>query len=153
VSFIEAHAALSLVSPITGDITLNISSALSNWQSSALGILRIYTGLSILQHGTAKILAFPHVAAIGKPPVGSLGWTAGIIELVGGILIIFGLFTRPAAFLMAGFTAVAYWMVHAPKGFYPILNGGELAAVYCFVFLYLVFAGAGRFSIDGLLKK
>jgi putative oxidoreductase len=73
--------------------------------------------------------------------------------LIGGALIIVGLFTRPIAFIMAGFTAVAYFMVHAPRSFFPIVNGGELAAVYCFVFLYLVFAGAGPLSLDAVLRK
>ncbi len=130
-----------------------MNSLLARWQPYALSVLRFYTGLSIIEHGTAKILNFPNVPAFGNPSVGSLGWTAGIIELIGGALIILGLFTRPAAFIMAGFTAVAYFMVHAPRGFYPVLNGGELAAVYCFIFLYLIFAGAGPISIDAARRK
>ena len=126
---------------------------LTKWQPIALSVLRFYAGLSIIEHGAAKILGFPTVAALGNPKVGSLPWTGGMIELIGGALIIVGLFTRPVAFIMAGFTAVAYFMVHAPKAFYPVLNGGELAAVYCFVFLYLIFAGGGPISLDAVMRK
>jgi len=125
---------------------------LSKWQPIALSVLRIYTGLSIIEHGTAKILGFPAGAA-PSPQVGTLAWTGGMIELIGGALIIVGLLTRPVAFIMAGFTAVAYFMVHAPQSFFPIVNKGELAAVYCFVFLYLIFAGAGPLSLDAVLRK
>jgi putative oxidoreductase len=127
--------------------------SLTKWQPIALSVLRFYTGLSIIEHGLAKIFGFPPVPAFGNPQMGSLAWTGGMIELIGGALIIVGLFTRPVAFIMAGFTAVAYFMVHAPKAFYPVLNGGELAAVYCFVFLYLIFAGAGPLSLDAVLRK
>ena len=115
---------------------------------SVLSILRIYTGLSLLQHGTGKILGFPVVSSFANVQIDTLAGAGGVIELVGGILFTIGLFTRPVAFLLCGFTAVAYFMVHAPKNFYPVLNGGELAGVYCFVFLYFVFSGAGAWSID-----
>jgi putative oxidoreductase len=118
--------------------------------SAVLSILRIYTGLSLLQHGTGKILGFPAVPSFANLQIGSLGGVGGLIELIGGALFLLGLFTRPVAFILCGFTAVAYFMVHAPKNFYPVLNGGELAAVYCFVFLYFVFAGAGSWSLDAL---
>jgi putative oxidoreductase len=110
-------------------------------------LLRIVTGLLFLQHGTQKLLSFPDAS---KPMVdiASLMGLAGIIEFVGGILFIIGLFTRPVAFIAAGFTAVAYWMAHAPQGIYPILNAGELAILYCFVFLYFVAAGPGPWSVD-----
>ncbi len=120
---------------------------------SFLSILRIYTGLSLLQHGTGKILGFPVVASFANVQLNSLSGVGGLIELVGGLLFTVGLFTRPVAFILAGFTAVAYFMVHAPRSFYPVTNGGELAAVYCFVFLYFVFAGAGPWSLDALLRK
>ncbi len=110
-------------------------------------ILRIVTGLLFLQHGTQKLLNFPDPSK-GTAEIASLMGLAGIIELVGGILIIIGLFTRPVAFICAGFTAVAYWMAHAPQGIYPIMNQGELAILYCFVFLYLMVAGPGPWSID-----
>ncbi|MBV8923772.1 MAG: DoxX family protein [Bradyrhizobium sp.] len=119
---------------------------------SFLSILRIYTGLSLLQHGTGKILGFPVVPSFANIQLSSLAGVGGLIELVGGILFTIGLFTRPVAFILSGFTAVAYFMVHAGRSFYPVLNGGELAAVYCFVFLYFVFAGAGPWSLDALRK-
>src|SRR6202011_825756 len=118
-----------------------------------LSILRIYTGLALLQHGTGKILGFPAVPSLAHVQIGWLAGAAGLIELIGGILFTIGLFTRPVAFILSGFTAVAYFMAHAGKGFYPILNGGELAALYCFVFLYFAFAGAGPWSADALLGR
>jgi putative oxidoreductase len=115
-----------------------------------LSVLRIFTGLSLLQHGTGKILGFPVVPNFAHVQLASLTGIGGLIELAGGILFTIGLFTRPVAFILSGFTAVAYFMVHAGRSFYPVLNGGELAALYCFVFLYFVFAGAGSWSIDAL---
>ena len=120
--------------------------------AGALSILRIYTGLSLLQHGTGKILGFPVVSNFANVQINSLSGAGGLIELVGGLLFTLGLFTRPVAFILSGFTAAAYFMVHAPRNFYPVVNGGELAAVYCFVFLYFVFAGAGPWSLDALRK-
>ena len=124
------------------------------WAPRLLSVLRIVTGLVFLAHGTQKFLSFP-----GGEMAGS-GWAlnhpghfAGIVELVCGLLIALGLFTRPAAFLAAGFCAVAYWMVHGMQSFYPILNQGELAALYCFVFLYFCTAGPGAFSIDGSRER
>lgn len=118
-----------------------------------LSILRIFTGLSLLQHGTAKILGFPTVPMFANVQIGSLSGVAGAIELVGGILFTIGLFTRPVAFILSGFTAAAYFIAHASKSFYPILNGGELAAVYSFVFLYFAFAGAGPWSMDAIRES
>lgn len=118
-----------------------------------LSILRVYTGLSLLQHGTGKILGFPVVSSFANVQIGSLSGIGGLIELIGGLLFTVGLFTRPVAFILSGFTAVAYFMVHAPRNFYPVINGGELAAVYCFVFLYFVFAGAGIWSVDALRER
>jgi putative oxidoreductase len=120
---------------------------------SVLSILRIFTGLELLQHGTGKILGFPVVPNWAHVQITSLTGLGGLIELVGGILFTIGLFTRPVAFILSGFTAVAYFMAHAGKGFYPVLNGGELAALYCFVFLYFVFAGAGPWSVDALMER
>jgi putative oxidoreductase len=120
---------------------------------SVLSILRIFTGLELLEHGTGKILGFPVVPNWAHVQITSLTGLGGLIELVGGILFTIGLFTRPVAFILSGFTAVAYFMAHAGKGFYPVLNGGELAALYCFVFLYFVFAGAGPWSVDALLGR
>ena len=120
---------------------------LSAYQGEVRSILRIMTGLLIMQHGTQKLFSFPDAS---KPAVDlfSLMGLAGVIEFAGAILFVIGLFTRPVAFLLSGFTAVAYWMAHAPQGFFPILNQGELAALYSFVFLYFVFAGPGKWSID-----
>lgn len=131
---------------------MSIDRALAPWQPQVLSVLRFMAGLEILQHGTAKILHFPAVPQFANVAVGSLSWVGGVIELIGGVLIVIGLFTRPAAFILCGFTAVAYFMVHAGKSFYPILNGGELAALYCFVFLYIFAAGPGPWSVDAMTR-
>ena len=114
----------------------------------ALGLLRIFAALMFLQHGLAKLFGFPPGAQPGPQPLVSLMGVAGVIETVTGVLLVLGLFTRPAAFIAAGFSAVAYFYAHAAQSFYPIINQGELAALYCFVFLYLFVAGPGSFSID-----
>lgn len=122
---------------------------LTRWAPQLLSVLRIMAGLLILQHGTTKYLSFPQGPMSGASPL-SLGGLAGVLELVGGALLVIGLFTRPVAFVLSGTMAVAYFVAHAGRGFFPILNGGELAALYCFVFLYLAAAGPGPFSIDRL---
>ncbi|MGO9357176.1 MAG: DoxX family protein [Xanthobacteraceae bacterium] len=129
-----------------------METTLNAWAPRILSVLRIFAGLEILQHGTGKILAFPTVPMFANVQIGSLMGIGGLIELIGGVLFILGLFTRPVAFILSGFTAVAYFMVHAPKGFFPVLNGGELAALYSFVFLYFVFAGAGPWSLDATMR-
>jgi len=118
-----------------------------------LGLLRIVTGFLFLQHGAAKLFGVPHVAMFDGLQLMSLMGMAGVLELVGGTLILIGLFTRPVALVLSGQMAVAYFMAHAPGGFLPILNAGELAVMYCFVFLYFSLAGAGEFSIDAMRKK
>jgi putative oxidoreductase len=123
------------------------------WTPRILGILRIIVGFLYLQHGAAKLLGIPHIAMFDGIQLVSLLGLAGILELGGGLLILVGLFTRPAAFILSGEMAVAYFMAHAPHGLLPILNQGELAVVYCFVFLYFSFAGAGAYSIDAMRKK
>src|SRR5882724_855359 len=123
------------------------------WSPRVLSVLRIVTALMFLQHGTAKFFGFPHVAAFDNLQFMSLLGAAGVLEIGGGLLLLIGLFTRPVAFILSGFTAVAYFMAHAGKGFYPLLNGGELAALYCFVFLYFTFAGAGPWSADALIRR
>lgn len=128
------------------------SDSLSAWSPRVLGILRIMSALLLLQHGTAKILSFPTVPMFANLQIGSLLGVAGLIELIGGVLLAIGLCTRPVAFILSGFTAVAYFMAHAGKNFFPILNGGELAALYCFVFFYFVFAGGGAWSLDARMK-
>jgi len=127
--------------------------SLSRYQPHLLGILRIMAGLLFLQHGLVKLFGFPPGAEPGQQPLAGMMGAAGLIETITGVLIVLGLFTRPAAFIAAGFCAVAYWMVHGPQNFYPILNQGELAALYCFVFLYFVAAGPGAFSIDGARER
>ena len=114
-----------------------------------LAALRVITGLMFLAHGTAKLIQWPYVEMFKDGvPVASLFGIGGILEIVGGILIVLGLFTRPVAFVLAGMMAVAYFMFHAPASFYPIINGGELAILYCFIFLYLAANGAGPLSLD-----
>ena len=114
-----------------------------------LSVLRIMLGLLLLEHGTGKYLSFP-VGPMNNASPQTMGGAAGLFELVGGVLLILGLFTRPVAFILSGMTAVAYFYAHAPRGFFPILNNGELAIVYAFVLLYLAAAGGGAWSVDRL---
>ena len=125
-------------------------SKLALWSPRMLSILRIVTALLFIEHATMKFFAFP--AAMPGPggPLPAIIVVAGAIELVGGILIALGLFTRPAAFLASGTMAAAYFMAHAPQSFWPVLNQGESAIMFCFIFLYLVFAGPGSWSLDAL---
>lgn len=119
-----------------------------------LSVLRIMSALLLLQHGTQKLLDFPaRAAGRAAPEFLSLLWFAGALELVGGILLAIGLFSRPVAFILAGELAFAYFIGHAGRGFFPILNAGELAALYCFVFLYLAAAGPGPWSLDRVLWR
>jgi putative oxidoreductase len=118
----------------------------------ALAIVRIVVALIFMEHGTQKLLGFPP-SSNPMPPAFSLSWFSGAIELVGGVLLLLGLFTRAAAFITSGEMAVAYWMAHAPRNFFPILNGGDAAILYCFVFLLFVFTGPGAWSIDGLRRR
>ena len=120
---------------------------LSPYSGILLSVLRIMTGLLLLQHGTTKYLNIP-VGPMNNASPMTLSGAAGIMELVGGVLLILGLFTRPVAFLLSGMTAAAYFIAHAPRGFYPLLNGGELAVLYCFVLLYIAAAGPGPLAID-----
>jgi putative oxidoreductase len=123
------------------------------WSERALGVLRIVTALLFLQHGLAKHFGFPHVASFDNLQLMTLVGLAGVIEIVGSVLLIIGLFTRAAAFIMSGEMAVGYFMVHAPKSFFPILNAGDSAVLYCFVFLYFVFAGGGAWALDNVIGK
>jgi len=125
------------------------------WQPQALATLRIITAYLLIPHGTAKLFGMPHQPMFDGLQLMSLPGLAGILEVFGGALILIGLFTRPVAFILCGLMAVAYFMAHASQGnvLLPMLNGGELAVLYCFVFLYLVFAGAGAWSVDAALKR
>jgi putative oxidoreductase len=125
---------------------------LGRWAPTMLAILRIVTGLLFLEHGAQKLLGFPP-ATNPMPPVFSLLWFAGVLELVGGLMVMVGSLTRPTAFILSGEMAVGYWMFHAPRGPFPALNGGDAAILYCFIFLYLVFSGPGAWSIDGLRQR
>jgi putative oxidoreductase len=141
---------------IDGIYAMPSNSLSTVWSPPALSflcVLRIFTGLDLLQHGTGKILGFPVVPTFANVQINSLAGVGGLIELIGGILFTIGLFTRPVAFILSGFTAAAYFMAHAGRGFYPILNGGELAALFCFVFLFFAFAGAGPWSLDAQIKR
>jgi putative oxidoreductase len=120
----------------------------NSWSPRMLSVLRIMTALLYLQHGLAKLFAFPHVAMFDNLQAFSLIWFAGVIEIIGSPFLLVGLYTRVAAFIMSGEMAVAYFMVNAPQGFFPILNRGELVVLFCFVFLYFAVAGGGPWSID-----
>jgi putative oxidoreductase len=123
------------------------------WSPRLLSILRFMAGLMLLEHGTAKLFKFPVVAMLAKLDLASMPGIAGFFELIGGALLLLGLFTRPVAFIMAGMTAVAYFTVHFKQGFFPILNGGELAALYCFVLIYIASAGPGPWSLDATRRR
>ena len=121
----------------------------ASWSPYLLAALRIVTGLLFLAHGTAKLLQWPFVDMFKDGvPLASLFGIGGILEIVGGVMIVIGLFTRPVAFVLAGMMAVAYFMVPAPASIYPIINGGELAILYCFIFLFLAAQGPGSLSVD-----
>lgn len=122
------------------------------WQPLALSLLRLMSGLLLTQHGLVKLFNWP-IRYSGTVTQFNLYWFAGAIELACGALIALGLLTRPAAFIASGFTAVAYFLSHYPRGFYPIANGGGFAVLYCFVFLYLFVAGGGPASLDALLGR
>jgi len=126
-----------------------------SWAPQLLSILRIVVAFMFIQVGSAKWFAFP--AAVmpggGTAPVGSLVWVAAVLEVVGGSLILLGLFTRPVAFILSGEMAFAYFMGHAPSGFWPVLNQGQPAVFYCFFFLYLSAAGPGPWSLDAMIAR
>ena len=122
---------------------------LQRWQPQMLALLRIVTGLLFLEHALIKLAGFPPGGKPGLQDVGSFLWIAGVIELVTGVLVTLGLFTRVAAFIAAGEMAYAYWFVHAKMGLYPAVNMGEAAILFCFGFLYLAAAGPGAWSVDG----
>ena len=118
------------------------------WSPRLLSVLRIVTAFLFIQHGSMKLLGFPPSEVFAGLKLFSLIGFAGVLELFGGLLVLLGLFTRPVAFILSGEMAFAYFIAHAPHGLYPMLNHGELAVLYCFVFLYLAVAGGGVWSID-----
>jgi putative oxidoreductase len=124
-----------------------------SWAPRLQSVLRFMSGLMLLQHGMGKLLHFPLGTVPPNFSLASMPGYAGFIEFVCGILLVLGLFTRPAAFLASGMAAVGYFMVHAPMGFFPILNHGETIALYCFIFLYIAAAGAGPWSLDAMRRK
>ena len=126
--------------------------SLSTFAPQMLSVLRIVAALIFMAHGTQKILGFP-ASEMAYPGVMSKFWIAGMLELIGGALLVVGLFTRPVAFVLSGLMAVAYWTAHAVQGPFPALNGGDAAILYCFIFLYLVFAGPGPISLDKVLGR
>ena len=128
-----------------------MSELYSTWSLRALSVLRIVAGFLMVWHGSQKLFGYPVALPLGAE--GALVTTAGIIELFGGLLILVGLFTRPVAFLISGLMAAAYFMAHAPSGFLPLVNQGELAAIYSFLYLYFTFAGGGAWSLDTLLSR
>ena len=117
-----------------------------------LSVLRIVTALLFLSHGLSKIFGIP-MSSASFPSPWTLLWIAGMLELIGGALLLIGLLSRPVAFLLAGEMAVAYWLVHAPDNFWPVLNGGEAAILFCFIFLYVAMRGPGPWSVDALLGR
>ena len=127
------------------------TAALDLWAPRVLSILRIVAALIFFEHGTQKLLGFPPAA--NAPAFLSLSWTAGVLELVGGALLILGLWARPVAFILSGEMAFAYFIGHAPRNFFPVLNGGDAAILYCFVFLYLAVAGPGPWSLDAVRTR
>ncbi|MFC5345905.1 DoxX family protein [Brevundimonas staleyi] len=131
---------------------MNAFNGASKWQPQALAILRIVTGLTLLGHGLVKLIGFPAGAEPGQQELMTLLGVGSVLETVGGVLIILGLFTRPTAFVLSGMMAVAYWMFHAPSSPFPVINGGDAAILYCFIFLYLVTSGPGAWSLDGRKK-
>lgn len=129
-----------------------LDSFLAVWAPRILSVLRIIAGFLLLQHGLQKLFGYPPPSG-PRGPLDTLGWIAAVLEFAGGLMLILGIFTRAVAFILSGLMAVAYFMAHAPGGFWPILNRGELAALYSFVFLYLAFAGGGTWSLDNLLWR
>ena len=128
---------------------------LAPWTPRVLSVLRIVTAYLFMLHGSTKLLHIPHITRFDHVQIMSLAGVAGILELVGGALLILGLLTRPVAFILSGEMAVAYFIAHAPKGnaLLPLTNGGDAAVLYCFIFLFLAVAGGGSWSIDKLIGR
>lgn len=126
---------------------------LTVWSPRVLSLLRIMAALLFMEHGLMKLFHFPGPQPGVPDPLPAILVAAAWLEIAGGAALALGLFTRPVAFVLSGMMAVAYFMAHAPQGFYPALNGGEAAILFCFVFLYLALAGGGEWSLDALVRK
>ncbi len=131
----------------------DLDSTYSTWTPRLLSVLRIVAALLFMQHGSQKLFGYPPSQQGPAGPLPPIVLVGGVLEFFGGLLLLFGLFTRPVAFLLSGMMAVAYFMAHAPRGFLPLVNQGELAVLYCFVFLYLCSAGGGAWSLDNILSS
>ncbi|KIZ39304.1 MULTISPECIES: DoxX family protein [Rhodopseudomonas] len=132
---------------------MNFDSLAAKWQPTALSLFRFITGLLLFQYGVAKIFKFPAVPYFAKVELFSLIGAAGTLELILGALLMIGLFTRPVAFILSGEMAFAYFIGHFPKSFYPLLNNGTAAILFCFACLYLATAGGGPISLDATLRR
>jgi putative oxidoreductase len=130
-----------------------VDSRWRGWAPRLLSILRIITALLLMQHGADKLFNFLGGSPGGPPPPFTQMWIGGVLEFLGGLIVLLGLFTGPVAFILSGMMAVAYFQFHAPRGFWPLQNRGELAALYCFVFLYLSAAGGGPWSLDSVRRR
>ena len=130
----------------------HLDTSLDRWRPEALAALRIMVALLFLSHGLSKLFGYPPTP-MPMPEIWSLGWIAGVLELVGGLFFLVGLGTRFVAFILSGLMAAAYFIAHAPQGFHPIVNEGELAVVYCFVFFFFIFSGAGAWALDNIRSQ
>jgi putative oxidoreductase len=131
----------------------NLDSLYARWTPRLLSVLRIVASFLFIAHGAQKLFGFLAPTGVAAPPAFSQMWVGGVLEFFGGISLLVGLFTRPVAFILSGMMAVGYFQMHAPAGFWPLQNKGELAAVYCFLFLFLSVAGGGSWSVDRLLRR
>jgi putative oxidoreductase len=138
--------------PATG-LAYTAQPAVAHWTPELLSVLRVVVAFLFMAHGTQKLLAFPVAQPQDPVDMGSLMGVAGLLESIGGLLLLIGIYTRPVAFVLAGEMAVAYFLAHAPKGFWPVLNGGEPAVLYCFIFLFFTVAGAGAWSLDAMVRS
>ena len=130
-----------------------MSARFASYAPIMLSVLRIIAALIFLEHGTQKILGFPPGGPVPLPHPGEMLWWAGMIEMIPGFLLLIGLYSRTAAFLAAGEMAFAYWIGHFPRNFWPVDNGGDAAILYCFIFLYILCAGPGPWSLDAMVSK
>ncbi len=131
----------------------NLDSFYASWTPRLLSVLRIIAAFLFIAHGAQKLFGFLAPEGATPPPIFSQMWVGGILEFFGGILLLLGLFTRPVAFILSGMMAVAYFQMHVPGGFWPLQNKGELAVLYCFLFLFLSVAGGGAWSFDRLFRR